>query len=157
MLACSHADRLGGPSVAPRLVLMAAFSARASILIAVAASTAHADPPLEPHPESVANEPLPGEESGRTDPLPTDSAARVFLRGALFVPKVVVETILLPVHYTVYAYDRYQLDNAYYNVFYTHDREFGIVPTASFATGWGLTVGAQMVSTNTFGQNENLT
>jgi outer membrane protein assembly factor BamA len=134
---------------------MRAFSTRATIIaIAAAAAAAHAGPPLEPHPEPMPNEPPPGDESGRIDTPETDGAGRVFLRGVLFAPKLVTEALFLPIRSTVYVYDRYRLDELYYEWFFTPDLDLGVVPTASYATGFGVSVGAALIANNTFGQRE---
>ena len=80
----------------------------------------------------------------------------MFLRGALFVPKLLTEAVFLPIRTTVYVYDRYRLDELYYNLFFTPDQEFGIVPTANYTTGFGVSVGAQLLWRNVFGHREGL-
>jgi hypothetical protein len=133
--------------------------ARSSVLaIAMLPATAIAEPP-QPPPDTGpgAAQPVPGDESGRIDTGEGDTTARQVLRGIMFVPKTILEVVVLPVEGTVWAYDRYQLNDRYYDTFYNHDRTFGIVPTAAFMTGFGLSVGAQLISTDTFGEQERLT
>lgn len=108
-----------------------------------------------PEPPPVATA-LPGQESGRVDTLPSDSTARVIARGALVVPKWLLMAVLAPVQAGVWAYDRYQLTDRYYETFYNADRTFGIVPTGAYATGLGVVAGANLILTDTFGQNERL-
>jgi hypothetical protein len=133
---------------------MLTFTQRA-VLAAVAASrAAHAQPAGAEEHGGVA---APGEESGRLDQVDEDTPGRKVLRGVLFVPKVVVELVLLPARGLVWTFDRFSLDQRYYDTFYNRDRTFGIIPTAAYSTGWGLTVGAKLISTNTFGQGEHLT
>ena len=124
---------------------------RASIVaIASLTATALAQPP----PDGTT---LPGEESGRVDqPEEGEGLGTQLLRGLLFIPRTAVQVLLLPVKGFVYVYDRYQLDERYYNTFYTADREFGVVPTATYATGLGFTAGAEVVATNLFGESEHL-
>jgi hypothetical protein len=98
---------------------------------------------------------VPGAESGRADEVDDgDSTARVIARGALFVPKLVLEVAISPVRGAVWADDKYHLEDLYYRTFYNHDRTFGIVPTASYATGLGPSVGAHMIATDLGGDHE---
>jgi outer membrane protein assembly factor BamA len=123
-----------------------------------APAPAPAGPPAsaEPTATDLAGAPQPGDESGRIDAWDRDSSARRALRGVLYVPKVLVEVVLAPVQVPVWAYDRYHLDELYYRVFYNEDRTIGLVPTASYATEFGFTVGAKFINTDLAGQGESL-
>jgi hypothetical protein len=136
---------------------MRAFSMRATLIaFAVATPPVHAGPPLEPHPVPPENEPLPGDESGRIDAPDQDGGGRLFLRGALFVPKMITAAVFAPLRSSVYVYDRYRLDELYYNLFFTPDLDFGVVPTANYATGFGLSVGAELIWKNAFSERERV-
>jgi len=109
-------------------------------------------PPSEP-----IDVPLPGQENGGVDANePQESTARAIARGALFVPRLAVEIGQLPFEGAVYLLDRYQLDSLYYRTFYNDHRTFGIVPTAAYQTGYGLTAGAELVATDVLGEHEHL-
>lgn len=124
------------------------------LLVVVVVSVRGAHPAqAQPEPAGVAP---PGEESGRLDEQDEDTAGRKLVRGVLFVPRLALELVLLPVRGTVWTYDRFDIGERYYETFYNRDRTFGIVPTAAYATGWGLSVGAKLVSTDTFGEHERL-
>ncbi|HTR53458.1 MAG TPA: hypothetical protein VMJ10_22350, partial [Kofleriaceae bacterium] len=113
------------------------------------------DPVLAPAAEPVGHAP-PGEESGRVDAPEQDSTARVVARGALLVPTFLLEAVLAPAQDSVWALDRYQLEDRYYDLFYNADRTFGITPSAYYATGLGFTAGLDLIAKNTFGEHERL-
>ncbi|HEU4733396.1 MAG TPA: BamA/TamA family outer membrane protein [Kofleriaceae bacterium] len=105
----------------------------------------------------VAGAPVPGDESGRVDEIdPGDSLARRGLRGILFVPKVAVDVALSPLRLSAWAFDRYHLDELYYRVFFNDERTIGLVPTASYESGFGVTAGARFVHRDLFGEREHL-
>lgn len=111
----------------------------------------------EPVAEGLAGAPVPGAESGRIDPVDAgDSALRIGLRGVLFVPRLAVNLALSPVRVSVWAYDRYHLDELYYRVFFNDARTIGLVPTASFDSWFGITAGARFVDRDVFGAREHL-
>lgn len=111
----------------------------------------------EPTAEDVAGAPVPGEESGRIDSNDSsDSGLRRTLRGALFLPKLGVDLALSPARLSVWAYDRYHLDALYYRVFYNDARTIGLVPTAAFDSGFGITAGARFVDRELLGRHEYL-
>jgi hypothetical protein len=117
-------------------------------------------PPIERAPTAAdtALAPPPGGESGRSDEIdPGDSTARVFARDLLFVPKVIVQGVLLPVRGGVWVYDRYHLRDWYYRLFYSGDLTIGVLPIASYQTGLGATIGARLVDFDVFGEHEHLT
>lgn len=104
----------------------------------------------------VAGAPQPGDETGQIDVENRDSTARRALRGVLYVPKVLVEIVLTPFQLPIWAYDRYHLKDLYDRVFFNEDRTLGVVPTASYATQFGFTVGAKLMATDLAGQREYL-
>lgn len=134
--------------------------------VAAAATTPRTtDPAARPEPRAsdgptaadVAGAPVPGSESGRIDPDDSsDSGLRRALRGALFVPKLGVDLALSPARLSVWAYDRYHLDALYYRVFYNDARTIGLVPTAAFDSGFGITAGARFVDRDLLGRHEDL-
>ena len=122
--------------------------------------TAPVPPEQEPSAADVADQPTPGNESGRTDQVdPGDSTARVIGRNALFLPKVATDVVLSPVRGTIWLWDRYQLEDLYYRLFFNADRTIGLYPTVAFETGFGITgitAGARFVDRNMFGEHEHL-
>jgi len=116
--------------------------------------------PTETTAADVANAPDPGDESGRTDDIPSDdTAARQVGRGLLFFPKILTEVALAPLRGTIWAYDRYHLDERWYQLFFNDARTIGLYPTGSLESGFGingLTVGARFVDRDTFGGREHL-
>jgi hypothetical protein len=96
------------------------------------------------------------DESGRTDAPETDSTARVVARTVLLLPKMVVVVVLAPVQALVWTIDRYQLVERYFGLFWNSDRTFAITPSAYYATGQGFTAGGQLISKDTFGEDERL-
>ncbi|HTR52370.1 MAG TPA: BamA/TamA family outer membrane protein [Kofleriaceae bacterium] len=110
----------------------------------------------EPDASTARGAPRPGSESGRIEEEePTESVGRQIGRVALYVPRFLFELATLPVTGTFYAVDRYQLEDRYYRLFYNRERNAGIVPTATYTTGYGLTVGALAFHDDTFGDAEH--
>ena len=109
------------------------------------AGTAHAQGDDPPTAASVAGAPAPGQESGRVDDDPGDSAARWTLRGLLFVPRVAVEVVDAPIRGGLWLNERYDVADLYYRVFFNDARTIGLVPTGSFDTGFGWTAGARFI------------
>jgi len=128
---------------------------RAAGVVCLCAGVTRADPGPPPGPVDV---PVPGQENGGADANePSESTARVIARDALFVPKLVVETVQLPFQGAVYLLDRYQLEDLYYRTFYNDHRTVGVIPTAAYQTGYGLTAGGELVATDVLGEHEHAT
>lgn len=150
-------------------------------VVAITAASAGAEPVatvIEPHPEDVpapppppapdrepcaadvANAPLPGHESGRLDPVDDgDTTARKIGRDALFLPKLLTNIVLAPARGSVWAYDRFHLDELYYRVFFNDERTIGLYPTFAYESGYGfngVTGGARFVARDLFGEREHL-
>jgi hypothetical protein len=116
---------------------------------------------LPPEPEhtaaDVAGAPLPGEESGRLDPIDTgDSTARVVGRAALFLPRMLIQVVFLPIHGLVWLNSRYDLEGRYYRTFFNESRTIGVYPTLAYETNIGLSIGATFINKNTFRGSEVL-
>src|SRR3569623_368834 len=74
---------------------------------------------------SAAAAPLPGHESGRIDEGDGgDGAARIAVRGLLFVPKLAIEAVEAPIRGAVWLNARYDVTGAYDRVLQrrAHDR-----------------------------------
>ena len=111
----------------------------------------------EPTAEDLAGAPPPGSESGRIDPHDSsDSGLRRALRGALFLPRLGTDLALSPVRLSVWAYAHYHLDELYYRVFFNDARTIGLVPTAAFDSGFGITAGGRFVDRDLLGRHEHL-
>jgi hypothetical protein len=133
---------------------------RLAAVLVLATSVASADPPPERErcAAEVADKPLPGDESGRTDADPGDSTARVVGRDLLYVPKLAVNVALAPVRGGIWLFDRYQLDRLYYRVFFNDARTIGLYPTVGFESGFGITGlvgGARFTDRDVFGEHEH--
>ncbi len=102
--------------------------------------------------------PVPGDESGLVsgDQEETSTGTEI-ARGALWVPKKLFQLLALPFRGFVFVYDRYQLNDWYYRIFYTRDRQISVVPVLQYRTGLGLTAGLRFESRDTFGDHEYLT
>ncbi|HEY5945803.1 MAG TPA: hypothetical protein VIV40_09940 [Kofleriaceae bacterium] len=133
---------------------------RALLLACLLASTPVLadDPPAsdEPTASDVAQEPLPGAESGRLDEPEHDSTLRNIGQGALVVPRVAVEITMAPVRASVWALDRYQLVDRWKQLFFDDSYTYGLYPTAVLDSSYGLTIGARFVHRNLFGEREHL-
>jgi len=107
---------------------------------------------------TASADPAPGEESGVIHDDETESSVGTSIaRGVLFVPKTIVQVIGWPVGGLVWLYDRFEINDLYYRVFYNRTHTFGIVPSITYSTGLGLTGGFRLISKNTFGDHEYLT
>lgn len=117
-------------------------------------------PPVPQAPETTSKDasgaPLPGQESGRTDAEPGDTTGTKVARAAWFVPKWLFAILMAPVDGALYLEGKYQLEDLYYRTFYYRERTISIIPTADYATGYGLSIGAQFMDTNTAGEHERL-
>lgn len=111
-------------------------------------------PPHEPTAAEVDAAPRPGGESGRTDIPEGDSVFRRIGRTALFPARAAVTIALAPIHGAVWAQDTYHLDELYYRVFFNDDRTIGLYPTATYASGFGITAGARFVDLDLLGEHE---
>jgi len=128
------------------------------VLLAFAPVTAVAeDNPLpdEPTAADVANDPVPGQESGRTDAKDEDDGAlRKIGRGVLFVPRVLVEVGFAPVRAGVYAVDRTSAIDRFRQFFFNKTGTFGLYPIIQYDNVYGLNAGARFVHKDLFGANE---
>jgi hypothetical protein len=131
----------------------------AIVVVAVATSFARAESPTtdDPRLADLAAMPPPGEESGRADDTrDEDSISRRLLRGALFVPRIALEVVVAPVRGGIWAYERYQLKQRYFDLFFNDARTMGVYPTIALRTGYGVTVGAKFVHEDLFGERERV-
>jgi outer membrane protein assembly factor BamA len=103
---------------------------------------------------TVEQAPAPGEESGRVDTDPGESTGRIVLRGALAVPKAVVNTVFLPIEGGAWAYERYQIGDRAMRLFFNDAGTIGLVPTLKLESGFGVNVGARFVHRDVFGGHE---
>lgn len=155
-----------GTSAGTSVAIEAIVTRSARWLLASLATvgTAAADPtppPREPCAADVAGAPVPGAESGRTDPDDDgDTVTRQIGRGALFVPKVALDTALQPVRGALWVWDRYQIEDLYYRIFFNASRTIGITPSVGYDYGYGVDGvygGARFVDRDLFGEHEHLT
>jgi hypothetical protein len=102
----------------------------------------------------VANAPLPGEESGRTDDGDHDSVLRDIGQGVLFLPRMVLETTFAPVRGSLWAYDHYSLGKRAKRVAFDDTFTYGFYPTLIINSDYGATIGARFVHRNLFGAHE---
>jgi hypothetical protein len=128
----------------------------ASLLVVAPAAADDAVPRDEPTAADVETAPLPGTESGRTDPAEHDSLLRNIGQGTLFVPRVAVQVTMAPVRASVWAFDRYKLVERWKQVFFNDAETYGMYPTAVLDSSYGFTVGARFVHRDLFGHREHL-
>ena len=77
-------------------------------------------------------------------------------RGVLFVPKVATDIALTPLRASVWAMERYHLIDLYNRLFFNDALTIGLVPIASFESGFGINAGARFVDRDVFGAREHL-
>lgn len=121
------------------------------------------DPPAEapaPADEPTAADadgaPLPGQESGRTDRPEGDSTLRNIGQGVLAVPRIAVVTALAPVRAGIWMYDRYRLSDRFARAFFDRTRTYGLYPTATVDSVYGINLGARIVHRDVFGEREKV-
>ena len=110
----------------------------------------------EPTAADADGAPLPGHESGRTDRIEGDSTLRNIGQGFLVIPKVVLVTALAPIRTTVWMYDRYQFGDRFNTAFFDDTVTYGVYPTLSVDSTYGLNVGARLVHRNLLGKREKI-
>ena len=106
-----------------------------------------------------ATEPDPpaDQASGVLVPEPEGGNALLWVpRVLLFVPRWAYEFVLDPLRLGAWAYDRYQLRERVYRLFFNESGTFGLYPLGFFETGFGLNVGARLVAEDLFGHGEKL-
>ncbi len=119
-------------------------------------------PVLTPPPDrdltaaEVATAPLPGSETGRLDPPDGDSTWRQIARGALYVPRLVIDGLLFPFRGALWINEHYRVTDWYDRIFYNDARTIALYPTAAIDTTLGVTVGARFVDLDLFGERESL-
>ncbi len=148
------------------LLVMPAAAASADTMVAPTVPAAATDPPAPvaapaPPPEvsaaDVRGAPPPGAESGRTDDVDDgESAIRAMGRGALFVPKLAFELGMAPIRGTVWADNRYHLEDRYYQVFFSADRTIRLYPTAMYTSGFGAVAGLRFDDRDVLGKHESI-
>ncbi|HEU4616337.1 MAG TPA: hypothetical protein VFS15_29765, partial [Kofleriaceae bacterium] len=86
----------------------------------------------------VAEDPLPGNESGRVDGTrDRDSVLRDIGQGVLLVPRVALEASTAPVRATLWAFDRYHLLDRWKRLFFDDTYTYGLYPTAVLDSSYG--------------------
>lgn len=114
-------------------------------------------PPVGDTAASVRGNPLPGDESGRTDAIDHgDGVGRTIGRGLLWIPRLPFELLLLPVRGVVYLSERYHVVSTVTEIFTTDDHKIALYPTALFETGFGLNAGIRGYVKDVFGAQEKL-
>lgn len=113
-------------------------------------------PSDEPTALDAEGAPLPGEESGRTDDPSGDSVLRDVGQAMLTVPRIAVVTALAPVRVGIWMYDRYRLSDRFSQAFFDGTATYGLYPTATVDTTYGLNVGARFVHRDLAGAREKL-
>jgi surface antigen Omp85-like protein len=125
-------------------------------IIGVGLGMAVASPAFAEPAASESRRARPGEESGRLDETdPGDSTAREIARAVLWLPRTIVDVLLFPVRGGVWMYERYQLDDRFYRIFFNDARTIGVYPTATLESGFGVTLGGRFVDRDLFGQHEH--
>jgi hypothetical protein len=94
---------------------------------------------------SAQGSPPPGSESGRLDDRDSpDGTGRKLARAFLAFPKAAFDVVLAPVRLVLWADDRYHIQERAHELFYTENETVSILPRASYESGIGFRVGAQL-------------
>lgn len=112
----------------------------------------------EPTAADVAAAPLPGFESGRIDQGQGESEStwRIIGRGALFVPRLVIDAALSPLRGVLWVQEHYHVIEWYERIFWNDDETIGLYPTASVDTSLGVTAGMHFIDRDLFGKRERI-
>jgi hypothetical protein len=114
-------------------------------------------PAPEPTAADVAGAPVPGQESGRLDPIDGgDSPARLIGRGFLFLPKVAIQAVIAPVRAGIWANEQYHLRDRAHGVMFNEPGTIGLYPRIGLESGYGVNLGARFVHRDLFGGREHL-
>lgn len=124
-----------------------------AIIALLVATRAHADEPYTA--ADVEGAPRPGEEAGRVDDVDDDSAWRGLGRGLLVLPRAAFEIAFGPMRAGVWAYERFQLRERWFQVFFNDARTIGVYPTVRFDAGFGLAAGGRFVARDIAGEHEH--
>jgi hypothetical protein len=107
--------------------------------------------------DDVRGAPVPGDESGRLDPVDTgDGTGRIIGRGLLAIPSIPIYIIAEPVRGVLYLKEKYNAVDVITNIFTTDDRKIALFPTALVETGFGLNIGARASMTDVLGFGEKV-
>lgn len=120
--------------------------------------------PAEPAPPPAETDfdwskaPPPDQASGieRDEPPTPRDRARDVARVILLVPRWLVWGVAQPVRGTAYVYDHYHVKSLFSTTFYDAKQVYGMYPTASYNTDYGISAGLRAVHHNVFGENERL-
>jgi hypothetical protein len=88
-------------------------------------------------------------------PTPRDHARDV-ARALLFVPRWLLWGVAQPMRGTAYVYDHYHIKGLFTSTFYDEKQSYGVYPTASYDTDYGVSLGLRAVHHNLFGERERL-
>jgi hypothetical protein len=111
----------------------------------------------QPTAAEVAGAPRPGETAAIVvDRADSSSAAAWPVRIALAPVRGVWWVAMQPVRGALYAYDRYQLNQVFRDIFFNEEGTFGVFPVADLYSDFGLTIGVRAVHRDLFGGSENL-
>jgi hypothetical protein len=120
--------------------------------------------PVEPEPSPTDGDvdwskaPAPDQASGveRDEPATPRDRMRDVARVILFVPRWLVWGVAQPMRGTAYVYDHYHIDSLFSTTFYDEKQVYGLYPTASYNTDYGISAGLRAVHHNVFGERERL-
>ena len=108
--------------------------------------------------DEVADAPRPDQARGViVDQEQPGKGALWIPRSLLFIPRWILEIPFYPLRGILYLYEKGQIEDYYYRLFYNEERSFGVFPTAFFSTGFGINVGAGLVHKDLFGHQERFT
>ena len=121
---------------------------RIALALALFSTVAHAQ-------SSPPDAPRPGDESGRLDQEPGDSALRKLARGVLYAPRLAVTLAFAPIEGGAWVYERYQLSDRASTLFFDKTGTYGLFPTFTIESGFSPNVGARFVHRNVGGAREH--
>lgn len=96
-------------------------------------------------------DPPPHEASGVRVPRDGPSAWLWLPRLALLPVQLVAHAVMAPIAGAMWAYDRFELRDRFYQVFFNDTETVGLYPIAFYETGFGLSGGARLVVRDVFG------
>lgn len=105
----------------------------------------------------VAGAPRPGQESGvaRAESHPEHALLWV-PRTLLFVPRLALEVVDAPIRGFLWAYERYDLRDRAYQIFFNEEGTIGLFPVAYLESEFGFNIGVRFIARDVFGAGEGI-
>jgi hypothetical protein len=126
------------------------------LLLEPALGRADQPPTDEPSAADVEHEPVPGAETGRTDPPAKDSTLRNLGQGLLSIPRYTLEVAFAPARGGIWAFERYRVRERYQEWFSGDGGTYGLYPMLRVDSLYAPSVGLRFLHRDLLGERERL-